>query len=95
MHNLTINQFHGFDPTLTESQQFVVGGEEQGELHLMVQGFPPQIWRVSNPHAKFRVFPVTNNNDMKDLASIWNHSSSHHERVLKLYTLKDLGVSLS
>jgi hypothetical protein len=93
--SLTISQFYGFSPTLTENQQYVVGGEEDGELHLMGEGYPPQIWRVSNPHAKFRVFPVTNSDDMKELASVWHHSSSNHQEILMLYTLKDLGVSLS
>jgi hypothetical protein len=93
-NRLSIKQLYGFSSTLTEKQQFVVGDEDGGVLHLITGEWPPQLWPVSSKFAKFKVFVISNAEDMQALAGIWNHSSVHHGQILKLYTLKDLGVCI-
>ena len=97
-YGLKIEHLAGYQPTWAHFQQYVVGEvRPDGSLRLLYNLYPPATGPVDDESllGSFIVFSPNPNSQgcgLADLAEVWRHSSQHHERTLKLYSLRDLGL---
>ena len=102
-YGLKIEHLAGYQPTRAHIDQYVAGEvRPDGSVRFLYSIAPPATGPVGsrnlgslNTFIVFSSQPRAGGCDLSDLAEVWRHSSQHHESVLRLYSLRDLGIEES